>query len=66
MTEQEKKALQRIWQACRILPSEKMEFLLGYAEGVIAGSASQGNDTNTAAAICLGVNQPQNTPTPVA
>lgn len=38
MTEREKEALQRIWQACSILPSEKMEFLIGYAEGVIASA----------------------------
>lgn len=38
MSVQDKDILQRLWQACIILPPEKQEFLLGYAEGVIAST----------------------------
>lgn len=38
MSIQDKDVLQRLWQACSILPPAKQEFLLGYAEGVIAST----------------------------
>ena len=38
MSVQEKNVLQRLWQACCVLPPDKQEFLLGYAEGVIAST----------------------------
>ena len=38
MSIQEKDILQRLWNAFIILPPAKQEFLLGYAEGVIAST----------------------------
>lgn len=40
MSVQDKDVLQRLWKACSILPPAKQEFLLGYAEGVIASTAA--------------------------
>lgn len=38
MSEKEKQAGQRMKEAIPLLPENKLEFLLGYAEGVIAAS----------------------------
>lgn len=38
MSIKEQDILQKLWDACSILPPGKQEFLLGYAEGVIASN----------------------------
>lgn len=38
MSKKEQDLLQKLWDACSVLPKEKQEFLIGYAEGVIAGT----------------------------
>lgn len=41
MSEKEKKVGQRLKEALPLLPEKKLEYLLGYAEGVIAASKRQ-------------------------
>ncbi len=41
MSEREKQIAENLAKACELLPDDKKEFLLGYAEGVAAMAARQ-------------------------
>ena len=41
MSEREKQMAENLAKACELLPDDKKEFLLGYAEGVAAMAARQ-------------------------
>lgn len=41
MSEREKQMAESLAKACELLPDDKKEFLLGYAEGVAAMAARQ-------------------------
>lgn len=44
MSEREKQMAENLAKACELLPDDKKEFLLGYAEGVAAMAARQASE----------------------